>query len=319
MAARNQSVDFFDRGSRGGGYGPPLAAAEPEELASGGQTGTVVADERLLEGIAISDSVAPPDPDDQEISHVGERFSTQGEVTLEHVIGQEDRDAVVGNALRRRPYEAICHITSWFGGRPFVGTGALCRPNAILTCAHNMFSHVGANRGQRADRVELNFAMSPNSSGIVRKVNPNGFRICERYRRGDDVPENDYGVMFFDRPIMDVAPLRIVPIVEAHVFSSIRDRAEIPGYPIRSQLHHTTMYTSQSRILDVDTRGRIFHEIDATQGQSGAPIIGWFPVNGRRAPGIIGVHNKESAARHPRENYGAFVDEKMKAELQRWL
>lgn len=213
------------------------------------------------------------------------------------------------NEVRSFPYSAVCLIRATFRDGTFTGTGVLATPNMVVTAAHNLV------RSQRASSVQLIFGAHPQGSVATRAANR--IEIHPRYRSSVDPPEVDYGAVFFSQAVTETKYVRFFPITDPQTYRAIRNNIEVPGYP---KLNGTAgvMYTSRNRIHDVLVSGRIEHQVDTSPGQSGAPLLGWFPqASGPAVPAVIGIHNQSDTSSLPL-NYGAFVNQDMIKRLLVW-
>jgi V8-like Glu-specific endopeptidase len=311
---------FSDLGGQGATAPSQFLPSESDGLFPAASN--AASDETLpeLEIPPICDQSIPASP--SAMSHGRDFDGTEFDDGKEFVIGEEDRRPVVGHQLASRPYDAICRITSIFNGRRFVGSGVLFRPNVVVTCGHNLLNLQPG--GGFASQITVDFGVGT-SSAI--SIAGSTLGVSDAYRSRRDFPEHDYGAILLQRSISTIRPLVFSKISDVSTYQSISSDIEVPGFPIIGRTMPTTMYTSRSRIVNLsrlDSQGNstarsVIHHVDATVGQSGAPIIGWFPVSGgRRAPGVIGIHNKERMDQGHPNNYGAFLGDQMAHDLQRW-
>jgi V8-like Glu-specific endopeptidase len=232
-----------------------------------------------------------------------------GQTQEKVLFGRDTRGFVSHANVRRFPYAAICLIRARFRDGWFTGTGVLATSQMVVTAAHNLI------RSTRASQVELYFGAFHQQ--FMAKRTASRIEVHPRYRSSVDPPEVDYGAVFFSSALTEIDYVPLVRVTDSQTYKKIRNSVEIAGYP-KINGSAGVMYSARNRIYDVLTSGRIEHQVDTTEGQSGAPIIAWFPQpSGSPLPGVVGIHNQADPTNR-QMNYGVFVNQDMVNRLLAW-
>lgn len=190
-----------------------------------------------------------------------------------YIIGDDDRKIVKNTKVK--PYKCICYIATTFpNGDSCSGTGWICKDDVLVTAAHvlykkecgGFFKDILVIPGRESDGNAPYgvIRISTNSQGVS---TANGKRVA--YVPSDYIDSkfmsDDYGVVKLPRAIGEKC---------GHIYTSYKDKyltypIQMAGYPGEK---YPSMYTSDGEIIkyydDV-----LFHDIDSTHGQSGAPIL----------------------------------------------
>lgn len=233
------------------------------------------------------------------------------------IISDEDEDgrSEVHNATIR-PYSSICLIhsfrnageTSAVGG----GTGWLVSPNTVLTAAHVVYDRKyfsGATR-PRAGGVQMWFGFNNDAEAPFGNVVSTKIFVPPAFRDYYD-PDWDLALIKLDTRIGD----RVGWFdVQSPPPAALKNKpVTVAGYPGEEDKRFR-QYESEKSILDV-SETRIYHSVDTTKGQSGAPL---FRPGGNRAT-AFGVHARGTYEARQSIGISANFAVRFRPEILKWM
>ena len=194
------------------------------------------------------------------------------------VIGPIDGRRLVRNTTLM-PYAAICYLKRDFGGKISGCSGALIRPNLVLTAGHCLIS-----RARGGPPRWINVQPGRQGNNVRRSMRARRFFVPRAYLERRD-PDFDYGLIELSRPIISRRQtVRAIWPTNLLLRRLSRGRLlRVAGYP--ADKPRGTMWVHEERLSGFDHE-RLLHTVDTCPGHSGSPILA--PLAGRYV--VIGVH-----------------------------
>lgn len=236
---------------------------------------------------------------------------------IKDIIWDDDGDArrQVSDATRA-PYSSICLIHAYanVGDAQAVlaGTGWLAGPDLVVTAAHVVYDpqHVRGATGARAGVVQMWFGFNddpvpPYGDAISTKI------FIPRAYRDTLAADHDIAVIRLEQRIGDGLEWFEPQTPPAQALKE--NTVSIAGYPGERDKRFK-LYEAEKRILDV-SETRLYHNIDTTAGQSGAPV---FSKSGRR-PAAYGVHARGLSEAFNAIGMNANFAVRFRPELVKWI
>lgn len=198
----------------------------------------------------------------------------------------------VGNT-KTDPYYWIVYLESYFpsSSSKATGTGVVFADGAILTAGHCLYSY---DYQEWADYVTISFA----KNGSVRPFPSRDTTVRRNMRVGSKWSEDlnfdyDWGILESDDPSK---PFGMGYMGFSSTLPSTSQRLTITGYPdvVNGDGTNGGMFTAGGYIQTVYTN-TFTHKIDATAGDSGAPV---YYKNSKGNYITVGVHSAEDYGRH---------------------
>lgn len=197
----------------------------------------------------------------------------EGSPLPEILLGDDDRQPVAHP--RSSPHGAIGTLYASFGGAAAPCTGFLIYSDTVATAAHCLYD---SDTRKKASYVTFRAADTPSTGGFFEchTTNPENIRVAPSYvsspREG-----NDLGVIKVrcsDGINDNVNVLDYTGWLGFTPVDRYGNLVELAGYPssVRGAPVESTMYTDEGRIVSTGTNV-LKYKIDATSGQSGAPVF----------------------------------------------
>lgn len=205
-------------------------------------------------------------------------------VTLEVVLGNDDRVKVDRALLRRNPWRQICALRIRSAtGKAFVGTGWYIAPRVLATAGHCVFMQ---KEGGWARSIEVIPARHGGEAPYGRTASERFGSVAGWVDQG--LRQYDYGVIF----LADEEPGRAVGNFEVRDLGDSELRAgiaNISGYPAdRDRAEYQYFHARELRGV---SPAQLDYEIDTYGGQSGSPI--WLD-RGAGQVIAVGIHTTGS-------------------------
>jgi V8-like Glu-specific endopeptidase len=207
---------------------------------------------------------------------------------VQSVIGSQDGRAIVFNT-KIRPARLICALEIEAGGRVFHGTGWLAGPRLVVTCGHCLLAPEMGGWAQRVHVTPgLNSDGTPFGSGVSTQ-----FAAPDQWRLHGDKAW-DVGAIHLPEDIgQRLGWFTIAPLTNAQAVAN--QAGSVSGYPIYDD-DYSRQLSDTDQILGI-AGGRLFHQIDTDEGQSGAPL--WLGADDQPDPTVIAVHAYEKQQTPP--------------------
>jgi V8-like Glu-specific endopeptidase len=189
------------------------------------------------------------------------------------------------------PWRMVCALRIDTGNGVFNGTGWLAGPSTVITAGHCLHNDAFASGG---------------GSGWARKVTvipgqswnqrPFGDVVSTRLSCADPwlrtrVRAHDIGCIHLDDPVGDRVGWMKYDAVDPAAL--VRAAAVVSGYPEYAGSYEHLLVAKGPVRTSLD--GRLYYEIDTTDGQSGGPV--W--IGDVAAPTVVAVHGYEADATPP--------------------
>jgi glutamyl endopeptidase len=250
-------------------------------------------------------------------AHPRDSTPPQSYVRTKDIIWDDDNDG------RRRisdatvsPYSGICLIQAYNNAGDtqavLAGTGWLAGPDTVITAAHVVYDpdHLNGASGARAGIVQMWFGFNddpepPFGDSVSTKI-----FVPHAYQKTQDA-DHDIAVIRLNERVGDRLgwfDLRSAP--DTHLRNS---EVTVAGYPGEDKKRFK-LYEGEKQILDA-SETRLYHNVDTTAGQSGAPI---FVKSGRR-PVAYGVHARGISEAFSTIGMSANFGVRFHPELLKWI
>jgi glutamyl endopeptidase len=249
-------------------------------------------------------------------------------------INDDDRVARSISDSDTLPWRMICslEIETQTGTR--YGTGWFAGTKTIITAGHNIFSEAYASSGRRDDFWAKKIKVYPgrydqyipypiDSSGFQKPIvidgnQPGVFSVSKKWKehgtdRDFDYRGFDYGSIHLSEPVGEQTNWFSIEVV-SDLFLSNGRKVNLAGYPNTFQgtsLFGTRLYHAVGSIGSPITERLIYHQVDATTGQSGSPV--WFQ-DGTRAV-VIGIYCSDDA----HNNIAVRINQEVNNMIRNWI
>lgn len=254
------------------------------------------------------------------------------------VRGNEDRVARSISDSDTMPWRMICSLEIETRNGTFYGTGWFAGKKTIITAGHNIFSEAFARSGIRRDywakkirvypgRYDQYIPYPTDGSGFQKPIiideNQQGvFSVSPKWKEhGTDINFDyrgfDYGSIHLSEPVGEETKYFPTKEVSDSFLSSLsneRNVIHLAGYPITFEgrsLFGTRLYYAVGSIsLPINER-LIYHQVDATKGQSGSPV--WFQDG--TSPVVIGIYCSDD----PHNNIAVRINQEVSNLIKTWI
>ncbi|MCP5304953.1 MAG: trypsin-like peptidase domain-containing protein [Chromatiaceae bacterium] len=204
------------------------------------------------------------------------------------VIGPQDSRTKPAN-LAVTPYLAICllHPMAARGGRAIrIGTGWLVARSLVVTAGHVL---------EGAHTIKGWFAYDDSAGRAVSEFEETGFEIHPEYVQ--------HGSSAFDVGVIRLASaLPELSVLDVGQISIGDNRLHVAGYPLDRPWDGLNMAEAQGELKE-DLGDILFHDVDAEDGQSGAPIWQQDPLR------VVAMHTTGKGGTHPQLNGGVVMND----------
>lgn len=248
--------------------------------------------------------------------HLGDQFTSAKAAAFSansalSIVGETD-DRRVELRNTSAPWRTLCSLLFETPNGRFRGTGWLAGPSLVVTSGHCVFDPVRYGGDARSVTVVPGCAWRKQPFGVFKSRR---FLCTDSWRERQD-PSGDVGCIQLDTDIgraigwMSAAAVDPTQIGPAAVV--------VAGYPeFAGSYEHLLVAKGPVRTV-VD--GRLYYELDTTEGQSGGPV--WFDYPGDGAPQVIAVHGYEAGAAAPAAgagvNSGPLITPELLAVIETW-
>lgn len=240
-----------------------------------------------------------------------EALKPRGGITLESVIGLDERTRIVDTSLA--PYRMICALEIQAPWGNFVGTGWLVGPRTVITAGHCVYEP--SQMGGWADTI----IVRPGADG---DEEPFGALAATRFEATDrwiEKQEQDFdiGVIHLDKPVdKRIGWFSVASLPDKKLKGYM---VNVSGYP--GDKGGREQWWARNRVRAVTAR-RIFYDVDTMGGQSGAAV--YIVEKKGAAPKVVGIHaygvgaTKPSTVKEPVNSAPRIIPEIVEL-IQSWI
>ncbi len=210
------------------------------------------------------------------------------------------------------PFSAVCGLTILNKqGERYFGTGFLAGPKLVLTAGHNVFYH---SDGGFMDKIHV----FPGLNGDRRQP-PIGSVVSTRFAtveawQIDASSQFDFGAIFLDHDMSQAAGFLSVSKFTTEFLHGLtltltgypKDPPENSGFP-----NDGSIQWRDSGRANVEAN-RLTHTIDSSIGQSGSPLIAFFPDKNEYH--AVGIHNTAFVS----DNAATRINDEVFAQIVQW-
>ncbi|KQY27577.1 hypothetical protein ASD38_16855 [Caulobacter sp. Root487D2Y] len=241
------------------------------------------------------------------------RPATGGPARLFSILGPVDHRRI---ELRNTaaPWRMVCALRIDTANGPFNGTGWLAGPRTVITaghCLHNSAFASGGGGGW-ARRVTVIPGQSWNKQPFGAVVSTT-FSCADPWLQTRD-RAHDIGAVHLDDPVGERVGWMKYDALDPSALT--RAAAVVSGYPEYAGSYEHLLVAKGPVRASLD--GRLYYEIDTTDGQSGGPV--W--IGDVAAPTVVAVHGYEADATPagvgPGVNSGALLTPDHLRLIQTW-
>lgn len=187
------------------------------------------------------------------------------------------------------PWRMICALRIDTGSGVFNGTGWLAGPSTVITAGHCLHNDAFASGGGWARKVTVVAGQSWNKQPFGAVVSTR-LSCADPWLRTRD-RAHDIGAIHLDDPVGERVGWMKYDAVDPAAL--IRAAAVVSGYPEYAGSYEHLLVAKGAVRTSLD--GRLYYEIDTTDGQSGGPV--W--IGDIAAPTVVAVHGYEADATPP--------------------
>ena len=208
-----------------------------------------------------------------------ENFEVGELADISAVLGSDNREAITKTT--KKPYSAICLIRVIYSdGYKTFATGWMAKNDVLVTSAHCVYDpkHKGwiksivvtpATHGLDDPYGLTEGYMQASIPSKFRTISDSDYKAGKTLGKNKEIWPYDYAVIRLKEPIGDKCGYLSSSSADKYVEDDYE--IELPGYPSVGKYDYT-MYTDYGSVVKY-TSSLIYHDIDETDGQSGAPLI----------------------------------------------
>ena len=210
------------------------------------------------------------------------------------------------------PFNTICYLEMYQGDSGYRGSGSIVSPYTVLTCGHVVYNQ--DNNTWMSSITVAPGQKEYTSGGDV--YQPYGVQSAAYSRAPQPYVEGgsweyDYAALHLKQPFYGIAtyiPIEFdCEIVQGDTFNVI-------GYPGEAQGSSTFgLWLGGGPVDSVDSKGVLWHTIDATSGNSGGPTYYYLSDSGARR--IVAT----LAGGGDKWNVGPYFNARNKSLIVKWL
>ncbi|WP_165190244.1 trypsin-like serine peptidase [Caulobacter soli] len=187
------------------------------------------------------------------------------------------------------PWRMVCALRIETARGVFNGTGWLAGPRTVITAGHCLHNDAFASGGGWARQVTVIAGQSWNKQPFGAVVSTR-FDCAPTWLQGRE-RAHDIGAIHLDDPVGERVGWMKYDALDPAALA--RTTAVVSGYPEYAGSYEHLLVAKGAVRTSLD--GRLYYEIDTTDGQSGGPV--W--IGDVAAPTVVAVHGYEADATPP--------------------